>query len=207
MRDAPALHGPSVAAALRLLAQGVGANGWMRKNHETWEESMFIRKAALAVCMMLMIGAAAHAQQAPAAAPAPAPLPSLGTSLTLDQAKQAVSAAAAEAKKNNWIVAIAICDISGELVYFEKNDGTQFGSIKVAVDKARSAALYRRATKVFQDGLAGGNHAILTLSGASAIEGGHPILSGGKLVGAIGVSGVTAAQDGIIARAGADAIK
>lgn len=167
---------------------------------------MSLRVVALAACMTLVLGTAGYAQQQPAA-PAPAPLPGLGASLTLDQAKQAAAAASAEAKKNNWIVAIAVVDIGGELVYFEKADGTQFGSIKVALDKARSAALYRRPTKVFQDGLAGGNLGILTLAGANAIEGGHPILSGGKLVGSIGVSGVTAPQDGIIARAGADVIK
>jgi glc operon protein GlcG len=165
------------------------------------------RVVALAACMTLVLGTASYAQQQPAVALPPAPLPGLGASLTLDQAKQAAAAAAAEAKKNNWIVAIAVVDISGELVYFEKADGTQFASIKVAIDKARSAALYRRPTKVFGDGLAGGNLAILTLTGANAVEGGHPILSGGKLVGSIGVSGVTAAQDGIIARAGAEVIK
>lgn len=154
--------------------------------------------------MALTISVAAHAQQQP---PPPAPLPSLGTSLSLEQAKQAAAAAIAEAKKNNWIVAVAVCDIGGELVYFEKSDGTQFGSIKVSVDKCRSAALYRRPTKVFQDGLAGGNHGLLTLAGMNGIEGGHPILSGGKLIGAIGVSGVLASQDGMIARTGADVIK
>jgi glc operon protein GlcG len=168
------------------------------------------RIVALAMCSTLLVSAAAMAQQpggAPAAAPAPAPLPALGTSLSLDQAKQAAAAAFAEAKKNNWIVAVAICDLAGELVYFEKADGTQFASVKVAIDKARSASIYRRPTKVFQDGLAGGNYGLLTLTGMNGIEGGHPIIAGGKLIGSIGVSGVTSAQDGIIARAGAEVIK
>ena len=169
----------------------------------------------LVACAALLIGGTAYAQQpatpapapAPAAAPAPAPLPSLGTSLNLEQAKQVAAAAFAEAKKNNWTVAVAVFDITGGLIYFEKADGVQYASIKVAMDKGRSAALYRRPTKVFQDGLASGNTGLLTLEGMNGIEGGHPILSGGKLAGSIGVSGVTSAQDGMIARAGADVIK
>jgi len=160
-----------------------------------------------------LIGTAAIAQApAPAPAPAapaaaPAPLPQLGsTSITLAQAKQAAAAAFAEAAKNNWIVAVAIFDMTGQLVYFEKADGTQYGSIQVAQDKGRSAALYRRPTTAFGGLINSGNPALLTLAGANAVEGGHPILSGGKLIGSIGVSGVTSAQDGVAARAGAAAI-
>lgn len=167
---------------------------------------------ACALGAMLIIGNNALAQQ-PASAPAPAapavapaPLPSLGTSLSLAQAKQAAAAALAEAAKNNWIVAVAITDIAGQLVYFEKTDGTQFGSIQVAIDKSRSAALYRRPTTAFRDAINGGNPGLLTLAGMNAVEGGHPILSGGKVIGAIGVSGVTAPQDGVVARAGAAVI-
>lgn len=170
---------------------------------------------ALGIALALGTGAIAQtapAPAAPAAAPAapaaaPAPLPSLGTSLSLAQAKQTVVAAFAEAAKNNWIVAVAITDITGQLVYFEKADGTQYGSIQVAIDKARSASLYRRPTTAFRDVINAGNHNTLTLAGMNAIEGGHPILSEGKLIGAIGVSGVTAPQDGMIARAGAAATK
>ena len=150
--------------------------------------------------------APAPAPAAPAAAPAPAPLPQLGAPITLAQAKQAAAAAFAEAAKNNWIVAVSIFDMTGQLVYFEKADGTQYGSIQVSQDKGRSAALYRRPTTAFAGGVNGGNPALMTLAGMNAVEGGHPILSGGKLIGSIGVSGVTSAQDGQCARAGAAVI-
>jgi uncharacterized protein GlcG (DUF336 family) len=102
-------------------------------------------------------------------------------------------------------VAIAVVDTAGNLVLFQRLENTQTGSIKVAVDKAVSAAIYRRPTKVFQDLLAKGgeNMRILGLSGASPVEGGVPLMSGGKIIGAVGVSGVTAGQDGQIAEAGA----
>jgi glc operon protein GlcG len=150
--------------------------------------------------------APAPAPAAPAAAPAPAPLPQLGTIITLAQAKQAAAAAFAEAAKNNWIVAVSIFDMTGQLVYFERADGTQYGSIQVSQDKGRSAALFRRPTTAFATPINAGNPGLLTLAGANAVEGGHPILSGGKLIGSIGVSGVTSAQDGVVARAGAAAI-
>ena len=86
-------------------------------------------------------------------------------------------------------------------------DNTQLGSVEIAIEKARSAALFRRPSKVFEDAVAGGRNAILALHGAVPFEGGVPIISGGKLVGAIGASGGTAQQDGQVAKAGADAIK
>ena len=86
-------------------------------------------------------------------------------------------------------------------------ENTQLGSVEIAIEKARSAALFRRPTKVFEDALAGGRNAILALRGAFPIEGGVPIIAGGKIVGAIGASGGTAAQDGQVAKAGADAVK
>ena len=86
-------------------------------------------------------------------------------------------------------------------------ENTQLGSVEIAIEKARSAALFRRPTKVFEDALAGGRNAIFALRGAFPIEGGVPIIAGGKIVGAIGASGGTAAQDGQVAKAGADAVK
>ncbi len=86
-------------------------------------------------------------------------------------------------------------------------DNTQLGSVEIAIEKSRSAALFRRPTKVFEDAVAGGRNAILALHGAVPLEGGVPIISGGKMVGAVGASGGTAAQDGQVAKAGADAIK
>src|SRR5712671_5644904 len=139
---------------------------------------------------------AAVAQQPPAPGPKPPAstyaIP-IGPSIGLDAAKKAAAAASAEARKNGWFMAIAVVDPAGTLVYFEKADTTQLGGAVVAVDKARSAALYKRPTKAMQDALAAGGNGlrILALEGAVPVEGGLPLLHDGKLVGAIGVSGDT----------------
>jgi len=132
-----------------------------------------------------------------------------GLSITLDNARKAAMPALAEAAKNNWSMAVAIVDTAGNLVYYEKMDNTQLGSANVAIDKARSAALFKRPTKAFQDALAAGGEGLrlLRLQGATPIEGGIPLVSDGKIVGAIGVSGGTSAQDGQCAKASADAFK
>jgi uncharacterized protein GlcG (DUF336 family) len=116
------------------------------------------------------------------------------------------AAAEAEARKNNWNVVIAIVDDGGNLLYLQRMDGTQTGSIQVAIDKAKTAQAFRRPTKVFEDAIAGGRNAILGLNGALPLEGGLPIKVGDQVIGAIGVSGVTAPQDGQIAKAGTDTI-
>jgi len=126
--------------------------------------------------------------------------------LTLEGAKKVAAAAEAEARKNNWNVVIAIVDDGGHLIYLQRIDGTQTGSIQVAIDKARTAQAFKRPTKVFEDAIAGGRQAILGLHGALPLEGGLPILSGGQLVGAIGVSGVKSSEDAQIAKAGIDAL-
>jgi glc operon protein GlcG len=102
---------------------------------------------------------------------------------------------------------IAIVDPGGHLIYFEREDNAQIGSVRVAIGKARSAALFRRPTKVFEDALAKGRTPILALRGAVPLEGGLPLVAGGKIVGAIGASAGTAPQDGQVAKAGADTIK
>jgi glc operon protein GlcG len=132
-----------------------------------------------------------------------------GTPLNTDTAKKIAAAAIAEARKNNLFMAIAVVDPSGLLVYFEKMDNTQNGSVNVAIDKARSAALFRRPTKAFQDIVAAGGEGlrILELQGAIPIDGGLPIIVAGKIVGAVGASGGTSTQDGQIAKAGADSVK
>jgi uncharacterized protein GlcG (DUF336 family) len=132
-----------------------------------------------------------------------------GTPVNVDTAKKAAAAAVAEAKKNNLTMAVAIVDPNGTLVYFEKMDNTQNGSAAVAVDKARSAALFKRPTKAFQDILAAGGEGlrILALQGAVPVDGGFPIIVAGKIIGAIGASGGTSTQDGQVAKAGADAVK
>jgi glc operon protein GlcG len=144
-----------------------------------------------------------------AAALAQAQVPQYGSNITLDQARKVAAAADAEARKNGWPVAIAIVDNAGHLVYFQRHDNTQTGSIAAAEDKAVSSAIYRRSTKAFQDAVAGGGAGLraLGLRGASPVEGGLVITVDGKIVGGIGVSGVTADQDGMVAKAGADASK
>ena len=132
-----------------------------------------------------------------------------GTPVTTDAAKRAAGAALSEARKNNWTMAAAIVDTAGDLVYFEKIDGTQVASTLIAVDKARSAVRFKRPTKAMQDVLAAGGEGLrfLALQGAIPVEGGIPLVMDGKIVGAIGLSGGTSAQDGQCAKAGADAVK
>jgi len=125
--------------------------------------------------------------------------------LTLDAAKQIAAAAEAEAKKNKWNVVIAIVDDGANLVYLQKMDETQIGSIEVAQEKARTAVKFKRASKVFEDAVKGGRQVVLKLPGALPIEGGIPLTLDNKVIGAIGVSGVQSNEDGIIAAAGVDA--
>ena len=140
---------------------------------------------------------------------ASAQVPQYGTSINLEQAKKAVAAAQAEARKNGWPVAIAVVDNAGQLVAYERMDNTQTSSVQIAQDKAISAAMFRRSTKVFQDAVAGGGAGvrILGLRGASPIEGGLPMMLDGKIIGGIGVSGVNSDQDAVAAKAGVDAVK
>ena len=132
-----------------------------------------------------------------------------GPAISLEDAKKAAAPALAEAAKNKWTMAVAIVGSAGNLIYYEKMDNTQLGSAAVAIDKARTAALFKRPTKALQDVLAGGGEGlrILTLKGVVAVEGGIPLVMDGKIVGAIGVSGATSAQDAQCAKAGADVVK
>lgn len=126
--------------------------------------------------------------------------------LTLEIARQLTAAAQAEAKRNNWNVCVAIVDEGGFLISFERMDDTQLASVEIALYKARSAALFRRPTKAFEDQLVGGRQAVLGIPGAAVFEGGLPIIVDGKTIGAIGVSGVTSPQDGQIGKAAIDAL-
>ena len=132
-----------------------------------------------------------------------------GPTITADQAKSVAAAAVAEARKNQWTMAVAVVDPAGDLVYFEKMDNTQVGSIDVAIAKARSSARFKRPTKAFQDALAAGGEGwrLLSLEGAVAVEGGLPLIVGGKIIGAIGASGGSSQQDGVTATAGAATFK
>lgn len=152
---------------------------------------------------LLLTALLAHATPA-VVAQTPAAPPAYGATVNADTAHKAIAAALAEAARNGWTMAVAIVDPAGQLVHFQKMDQTQSGSIQVAIDKARSAALFRRPSKVFGDMLAAGNTYVLSLAGAVPVEGGVPLLLDGKVVGAIGVSGGTGAQDGLVARAGAE---
>jgi uncharacterized protein GlcG (DUF336 family) len=140
---------------------------------------------------------------------APPPQIPYGLAVSTESAKMAAAAAIAEARKNKWAMAIAIVDTGGYLVYFEKMQDTQTGSVDMAIEKARTSALFRRSTKVFQDGVAAGGDGLrlLRLTGANPNAGGVPIIVDGKLIGAVGVSGGSVEQDDQVANAGANALK
>jgi len=126
--------------------------------------------------------------------------------LTLEAAKKIAAAAEAEAVKNKWNVVIAIVDEGANLLYLQRMDETQIGSIEVAIAKAQGAVKFKRPTKAMEDALAGGRQAILRLPGAMPVEGGIPLAAEGRIIGAIGVSGVTSQQDAQIAGAGVAAL-
>jgi glc operon protein GlcG len=133
--------------------------------------------------------------------------PPYGQAINIETAKKVATAAIAEAKKNSWNDAIAIVDNHGLLIYFEMLDDTQTSAPTIAIEKARTAALFRRPSKEFEDAVTGGRVAVMGLPGVTPIEGGVPIIVGGKIIGAIGVSGGTGQQDGIVAMAGASVVK
>jgi glc operon protein GlcG len=155
------------------------------------------------VAVALLIGAVVPAapQQPP-----PPPTTPYGPPIGLEAAKKSMAAAEAEAMKNNWPMAIAILDSTGHIVMLHRLDNTQYGSIGVAEDKAHTALDFRRPSKVFEDLVAQGGIGMRTLGlrGATPLEGGVPIIADGKIIGAVGVSGGTAQQDGQVAKVGAD---
>lgn len=126
--------------------------------------------------------------------------------LTLDVARCAVDAARVEAHRHGWRVVIAVVDDGGHLITLDRLDGAQFGSVEIAIAKARAAVAFKRPTKAWDEALAGGRLAVLGLPGLLPAEGGVPILVGDATVGAIGVSGVTSPQDGQAAAAGVAAL-
>ena len=134
---------------------------------------------------------------------------SYGPPIGLESARKVAAVALAEAAKNSWYMAVAVVDPSGTLVYYEKMDNTQTGSASVAIDKARTAALFKRSSKVFQDLVAGGGPGmrILGLPGAVPIEGGIPLMVNDQIVGAIGVSGDSSDHDGLCAQAAVNSLK
>ena len=127
--------------------------------------------------------------------------------VTLEGAKKIAAAAEAEAVKNNWTMCITIVDDGGTPVYVQRMDETQIGSFQVSIDKARSAVLFKRPTKVLEDAVTRGRVVVMMLRGAIPVEGGIPLIANGKVIGAIGVSGGTSPQDGEVAQAGVTAFE
>ena len=164
-----------------------------------------LKRLVAATVILLAAATQAAAQQAPA--PSPPPVIPYGAPIVLEAAKKVMAAAEAEAAKNNWPMAIVIVDSTGHLVMLHRLDNTQYGSIPVAEDKANTALNFRRPSKVFEELVAQDGIGLRTLAlrGAAPFEGGLPIAVDGKIIGAIGVSGGTAPQDGQVAKAGADA--
>ena len=155
----------------------------------------------IAAALLVGVAVPAGAQQPP-----PPPTTPYGLPIGLEAAKKAMAAAEAEAVKNNWPMAIVILDSTGHIVMLHRLDNTQYGSIRVAEDKAHTALDFRRPSKVFEDLVAQGGIGMRTLGlrGATPLEGGVPIIADGKIIGAVGVSGATAQQDGQVAKIGAD---
>jgi uncharacterized protein GlcG (DUF336 family) len=153
---------------------------------------------AIMLSVLLVFSGVALAQQMPNP---------YGPNINLATAKKVAAAAAEEAGKIKMNAVIVIVDTGGNLVYLERFDVVQFGSVEVAIHKAKCSIAYKRPTKAFEDTIGSGKTAYLTLDGISAIEGGVPILADGKIIGAVGVSGGSAAQDGQAAMAGAAVVK
>ncbi len=155
--------------------------------------------AAFGAALLLAFAQAASAQGGP---------PAYGAPINFAQATKAMEGALAEARKNNWNVVVTIVDSGGHIVMLQRLDNTQLGSLDIATGKATTALKLRRPTKAVQDVIAGGGVGLrfLTVQGIVAIDGGLLLMDGGKIIGAIGVSGVTAEQDAQIAKAGVDAL-
>jgi uncharacterized protein GlcG (DUF336 family) len=177
---------------------------------ETMEHSMKlvkkINQAAIGVIAGLTLAASgaayAQANAAPAAAPTPPAPPHYGSAVSVDKARDIAAAARKKALSEGWAMAITIVDNDGKLIYFEKMDDTQSGSIDISMAKARTAALFKRPTQAFNDALSSGATYVLGMPNVIAVPGGFPLMSQGKMVGAIGVSGGTSPQDSAVAKAG-----
>ena len=155
---------------------------------------------SLVVGLVAMLSAVAAAQGPP----------EYGASITLEQAKKAMASAEAEATKNKWPVVITIVDPGGHIIMVQRLENAQWGSVDISREKARASVALRRPTKALQDGIAQGGVNLRLLSNVglpfSVLEGGVPIVMGGKLIGGIGVSGVLSSQDAQVAQAGVDAL-
>ncbi len=167
--------------------------------------------SAVSLCSLLGLATVAHAQ------PAPNPLDAVpdkmpfdvpyGVPIALDRAEAAIAAAAAEARRHDWKMNIAVVDGGGNLVAFQRMDGAQMASIAISQHKARASASFRRETKVFEGGIQSGLNYMITLDGVIGSRGGFPLIEGGKVTGAIGCSGGSGSQDEVTCKAGAATIK
>jgi glc operon protein GlcG len=187
------------------------------KNSFNWETLMrSIVSMTLAACALAVVSSAAFAQtQTPAAPPSAGGAPDVvpfdipyGMPIGLDRAKQVMAAAEAEARRRNWKMNIAVVDTHGEMVHFERMDGAQLASGAVATGKARTAARYRRESRVFYNVYESGHPYVSTLDPTLvASPGGFPLIEAGKVIGAVGCSGGTGDQDAATCKAGADVVK
>jgi glc operon protein GlcG len=156
---------------------------------------MKIRIPTIMLLAVVLLPTVAHAQMLDAKV------------ISLEAAKTIAAAAEAEARKQGWTVAIAVVDVSGGLILFHRFDDVQAASLDLAIAKARTSARFKRPTKALSDAIAAGRMALLAAEGYLPLEGGVPVTVGGKVVGAVGVSGMTSEQDAIVAQAGAGAIR
>jgi uncharacterized protein GlcG (DUF336 family) len=157
-----------------------------------------LKSGAKMLCMLSTVSLAAYAGEAPR--------PEYGPDITVEMAKKIAAGTIAECQSNKWNVAVAVVNTHGSLVYYERMNHTQSASAKIAVDKASAAAMYRRPTRAFLDAISKSGPATMTLPGVVASPGGVPIMSGGKVIGGVGVSGVTGDQDEQCAKAGLAAL-
>jgi glc operon protein GlcG len=158
-------------------------------------------KTLVGACFVVLLATLpAHAQTTP---------PPYGPPIGIENARKIMTAAEAEAAKNNWAVVIAILDSGGHIVMLHRYDNVQLSSIEIAQGKAKTALMFKRPSKVLDDAISSGGSGLrfLALPGIVPLEGGLPIVADGKIIGAIGVSGVLSSQDSQIARAGLEALK
>jgi glc operon protein GlcG len=179
----------------------------MKTSNHTTIKALTRITTSVTFAIALGLSLSATAQTPPLVAPV-ASVPGYGVSVNLEQAKKIMMAAEAHAKANNWIVGIAIVDTAGHLVLFQKADGLQNVSVQIAQGKAVTAVNFRRPTKALEDGITAGGVGlrILGMPGVTPLEGGVPIVVDGRIIGAVGVSGVLSSQDAQVAIAGILAI-
>ena len=164
----------------------------------------------------LLLSVAAALATGTALAQAPNPLDNVpekmpfdipyGTPVALERAQAAIAAAVAESKKRDWKMNIAVVDSGGNLVAFQRMDGAQIASVRIAEHKAQASAMFRRETKAFEAGIQNGLNYLITLDGVIGSRGGILLMDGGKLIGAIGCSGGTGSQDEVVCKVGAAAV-